>query len=424
MTIPSVIQGTVEVEGKVFELDSPKGAAWLETIGSFRFEPSGDSKPCTIRREPSGYWYGCRKVAGKVRKKYIGKSSEVSIVKLEEIAEALEVPPVPRVNKVAEVAQEVAQDTQVTEKVAQVAEDRLTALELEVANLRKALEALQEALPGKSEAGDSAELPKVDNAVAEELQNELGNLKAENEYLRQKLAESRDTVETLNWGTEALKEQLEAVRAENQRLQNDLGNSQAEVIQLRSQLETEKARGEEIWEELSDTEQVLAEVRSENSEQKKTCAELRSQLEKERADRKEIEAELAEVAQLKKEVKEHAHELHREENSMKLEKVRWQRELSDARAELADAKATILNQGNKIRELERGYSLKPSPAESRLRLEIGNLQAELAELKQKSAAASKDLPEAAEILNQLKSKRKKSKTDLADLEIILEILES
>ncbi len=168
MTIPSVIQGTVEVEGKVFELDSPKGAAWVETISSFRFEPSGDAKPCTIRREPSGYWYGCRKIAGKVRKKYIGKTSEINTAKLEEIAEALEIPPVPRVAQVAEVAQGV---TQVTE----IAQDRLTALELEVANLRKALEALEKKLPGKSELGDSAELPNANNEVAEELQNQLSN---------------------------------------------------------------------------------------------------------------------------------------------------------------------------------------------------------------------------------------------------------
>ncbi|MEG4499220.1 hypothetical protein Q7V75_18730, partial [Microcoleus sp. F10B5] len=101
MTIPSVVQGLIETEdGKVFELDSPKGSAWLESIGSFRFEPSGDSKPYTVRKESGIYWYGCRKVAGKVRKKYIGKSSEVSIAKLEEIAEALETPPVPRLDKV------------------------------------------------------------------------------------------------------------------------------------------------------------------------------------------------------------------------------------------------------------------------------------------------------------------------------------
>jgi hypothetical protein len=34
------------------------------------------------------------------------------------------------------------------------------------------------------------------------------------------------------------------------------------------------------------------------------------------------------------------------------------------------------------------------------------------------------LPEAADLLNQLKAKRKKSKTDLADLEAILKIMES
>jgi chromosome segregation ATPase len=408
MAIPSVMQGLIETEdGKVFELDSPKGAAWVETIGSFRFEPAGHSKPCTVRKEASGYWYGCRKVAGKVRKKYIGKTSEVNTVKLEEIAAALEVPPVPRVNKVAEVAQEVTEGTQVAEKVTQVAEDRFTALELEVANLRKALEALQEALPGKLELGDSAELPKVDNAVAEELQNKLSNLKAENEKLRA----DYDTF-------------LESSTVVTKKLDQ-------EVQKLRSQLETEKTRGEEIWEELSDTEQALAEVQSENSELKKSCAELRSQLETERSFQKEVETELArlaadreELAQLKKEAKEAATETHREGNAIKVERIRWQRELSDARAELADAKATILNQGNKIRELERGYSLQPNPAEKRLRLEIGELQAQIADLKQKSATASKDLPEAAEILNQLKSKRKKSKTDLADLEIILEILES
>jgi len=156
---------------------------------------------------------------------------------------------------------------------------------------------------------------------------------------------------------------------------------------------------------------------------KEEVQKLRSQLEQERADRSEIEEELAELAQLKKEAKEAAAEVHREENSMKLEKVRWQRELGDARAQLADARATILNQGNKIRELERGYSLKPNPAERRLRLEIGELHEQLSELKQKSATAGKDLPEAANLYNQLKAKRKKSSASLADVELILEMIE-
>jgi uncharacterized protein (DUF3084 family) len=54
--------------------------------------------------------------------------------------------------------------------------------------------------------------------------------------------------------------------------------------------------------------------------------------------------------------------------------------------------------------------------------------AELSELKQNSAPATtvseKLTPDAATILSQLRARRKKSKTDLADLEAILEILES
>ncbi len=111
-----------------------------------------------------------------------------------------------------------------------------------------------------------------------------------------------------------------------------------EVQEVRSQLETEKTRGEELWEELTDTEQALAEVRSENLELKKTCADLRSEL------------------------------------------VDREKELAVALVEVSD-------------------------------------------LKQKSATARK-LPDAADLLNQLRAERKKSKTDLADLEAILEILEA
>jgi len=293
MAIPVVIQSLVHMdveEGNVcsvFDLDSSEGRVWLECVTSFRFVPRDDSKAYTVRKESGIYWYGCRKVAGKVRKKYLGKSSEVTVGKLEEIAEALEISPVPPVNKVAEAVRQDVQVAQEVTQVAEVTEDRLTALELEVANLRKALEALQEALPGKFETGSSEELPKVDSKVAEELQNELGNLKTENKKLR---ADYDALLESSTVVTEKLDQ---------------------EVQKLRSQIETDKIRWDELREELDDREE--------------TCAELRS---------------------------------------------------------------------------------------------------ELSKLKQKSVAASKDLPEAADLLNQLKAKRKKSKADLTDLETILEILES
>jgi chromosome segregation ATPase len=50
------------------------------------------------------------------------------------------------------------------------------------------------------------------------------------------------------------------------------------------------------------------------------------------------------------------------------------------------------------------------------------IEAQLSDLKQKSATAS-ELPEAADLYNQLKAKRKKFSASLADIEKILEILE-
>ncbi len=310
MAIPSVMHGLIETEdGKVFELDSPKGAAWLDTIGSFRFEPSGDSKPYTVRKEGGAYWYGCRKVAGKVRKKYIGKSSEVNIAKLEEIAEVLEIPPVPRTGKVAEVpevaqkiAQEVAQTVTVAEIVAEVAQDRLTALELEVANLRKAFEALQEALPGKSEAGGSEELPKIDNMVVERLQNELSNLKAENEILksdvetlRRSLERSGAVIGLRNQEIAALNLRLATKDETIAETGEQFGRLDQEVTQLRSQLEHERADWEEIGSKLADLKQKSAAASKDLPE----AADLLNQLKaKMKAERKKSTASLADVEKI------------------------------------------------------------------------------------------------------------------------------
>ncbi len=57
------------------------------------------------------------------------------------------------------------------------------------------------------------------------------------------------------------------------------------------------------------------------------------------------------------------------------------------------------------------------------RAELAAALAEVAVLKQKSVTASVDLPEAADLLNKLKAKRKKSPVTLADIEAILEMIE-
>jgi len=83
--------------------------------------------------------------------------------------------------------------------------------------------------------------------------------------------------------------------------------------------------------------------------------------------------------------------------------------------------------GNLQEREERELSQLRSQLETE-RADREETEAELSELKQNFAPAStlseKLTPDAATILSQLRVRRKKSKTDLTDLEAILEILES
>jgi chromosome segregation ATPase len=210
-------------------------------------------------------------------------------------------------------------------------------------------------------SGSEPETPKP-NAVDQEVTNALDNLKAENEKLRQEDAQTKRQYMDLLENSAAT-----------------IGNLNKELEEARSQLATAQAEKEAQEQAATENTRYYAGVMNEAGAKigriEKELAEARSQLATLAADREEL-------AQLKKEAKEAAAEVHREARAMEVEKARWQRELSDARVELEDAKATMLKQGDKIRELERGYSLKPNPAESRLRLEIGNLREELEASKQ------------------------------------------
>jgi chromosome segregation ATPase len=378
MKIPSLVQGLVETEdGKVFELDSPKGFAWLESIGSFRFEPNGNSKPYTVRKESGVYWYGCRKVAGKVRKKYIGKSSEVTMVRLEEIANALEVASALPVNKATGAVAEVEQKVAEVAEVAEVAQDRLTVLELEVANLRKALEALQEALPGRLNSGDSAELPKVDNEVVEQLQNELGNSQlSESDYesfrldedLKRLLAQKYPLIPGHLW------QEIEKLKERNRQLRLKIGEERRLSIEKISELEPQ---AENLMRRNQEKQAQLDELEIESL---KPNTEVAEQLQN------------------------------------KLGNLRGENE--KLRADYATLLESSTHVSNKLRQ-------EVQELRSQLETECADreqVEAELAEVKQNSVIASK-LPEAANLLNRLKANRKKSTASLADVETLLEIIE-
>jgi hypothetical protein len=95
-------------------------------------------------------------------------------------------------------------------------------------------------------------------------------------------------------------------------------------------------------------------------------------------------------------------------------------ELEEAKADRAkflESSTYIINKlRQEVCEMTRSY------VETKL-ADREQFEAELAELKKNSATASRNLPEAADLLNQLKAKRRKSTVSLADVETLLEIIE-
>ena len=90
-------------------------------------------------------------------------------------------------------------------------------------------------------------------------------------------------------------------------------------------------------------------------------------------------------------------------------------EIAALNSRLAAKDETIAELGEQIDRLESELETERADREK--------FEAELADLKQKSAAAGKDLPDAADLYNRLKAKRKKSNVTLADVRLILEMME-
>lgn len=70
---------------------SPAWFAWLEEIGSFAFS-SREGNHCTLLKERvqrSVYWYAYRTQQGKTRKRYVGRTIDLSLARLEQISALL-----------------------------------------------------------------------------------------------------------------------------------------------------------------------------------------------------------------------------------------------------------------------------------------------------------------------------------------------
>ncbi len=92
------------------------------------------------------------------------------------------------------------------------------------------------------------------------------------------------------------------------------------------------------------------------------------------------------------------------------------KEVEADRAKLLESSTHIINKLRQdVQELRSQLETERADREE--------VEAELSDLKQNSVTASKELPDAATILNQLRGKRKKTPVTPADIEVILGIIE-
>jgi hypothetical protein len=138
--IPSVQAGKLEIEdGASFKVESQRWFKWLESHSSFRYAPASSNAPYTCRKEKANrgeadYWYGYRKVAGKLHKRYLGRTSDLTVGRLEEVAALLDIPAQPRQKK--EVTEKVTDASSVTSSM----QEEVVRLQEEVARLHKELQ--------------------------------------------------------------------------------------------------------------------------------------------------------------------------------------------------------------------------------------------------------------------------------------------
>src|SRR5215471_2900706 len=74
-----------------FDLSDEHVVAWLQEIPSFAFD--GRMGAYTARKETrqrgESYWYAYRKREGKLTKKYLGKTAELTLARLEEVGQII-----------------------------------------------------------------------------------------------------------------------------------------------------------------------------------------------------------------------------------------------------------------------------------------------------------------------------------------------
>ena len=247
-------------------------------------------------------------------------------------------------------------------------------------------------------------LPKpVGNSKAsEELHNKLGNLRAENLELHNQVtqlkAELAQVLAQSDKQSEKREKWINELLEENRLLRHRVQELEGTGVLLR----IEESKNKELEQERKELREQLNGLLELQTSQAQELREVRTQLSK--------QSDLAydkDVIALRKQLTAEIERFKETENSLRGNDVSWQMRLTAAKNELGEANAKLLRQCDTNRKLER---------------EVSQLREQLPPQTAQDSPIW-ELPDAATLLSQLRSRRKKSTTTLADVEIILEMVE-
>ncbi len=257
-----VSAGTLEIpSGKCFEVGSSEWWEWISSDAeSFRFECDFGVKGYRARKEEiksraGSFWYAYKRVEGKLRKRYLGKSEELTLERLESVAYDLakateprteiELPNKPVGNHLAEAYEQLRAGAIERENCySQLLEQKIR-LEKRVQELEEQLNQLPNTLCNNDE------LKQLQYRCAD-LENENNRLtRLGQEYSRETFAKQRQKYEKLlkdarHWkeSSESYQRQAAKLRTELDELHNTLGNQDKNAIanfEYRLRQETERA---------------------------------------------------------------------------------------------------------------------------------------------------------------------------------------
>src|SRR5437868_5179842 len=96
-SIPKVREGSLQQHNKeappteTIPIGTAAWYSWLEQHSSFTFETPRTTFTARKEQRPGGwYWYAYRRSGGKLHSRYLGKSEELTLQRLDETAAALE----------------------------------------------------------------------------------------------------------------------------------------------------------------------------------------------------------------------------------------------------------------------------------------------------------------------------------------------